>query len=107
MAKHNMNTVTFNGQKYLIEALAPKKRSEILQALFADLVKGREGYQPNPFPSEGWYILPKEYENSEEIKLLKALAWGRWEFDVFPLGTCMGQKPKDYDSIIIRLQYIW
>lgn len=105
-----MNTIIHHkGQSYVAELIPFERRVEMLKEKYSSLTKGCEEYNINPFPSKNWHILPKEAENSQELKEMRALAQytGALKLDIYPLGTFYGIKPKEYDKIIVKLEWIF
>ena len=94
-------------QSYLVEQMDFAKRVEVLKEKYSSLTENCKEYNINPFPSQNWHILPREMENSTELKEMKALAkyTGALRLDVYPKGTFFGNKPKEYTEILIKLEW--
>ena len=109
--KTSVTIINHKGQRYLVDILPLKRRREILIEKYNTLTKGCDEYNINPYPSKNWKVLPREVECSQELKDMKTLAQytGVLKLDVYPKGTFYGMKPKEYDGIIIRLEYryVW
>lgn len=104
-----MHTVEFQSKKYVVELMEFDNRVKLLTAMFDRLTIGAERYNIDPFPSVDWRVIPAELEHSKLLQDMMQLAeyTGALHLDVYPKGTYYGNRPKEYNELLVKLEWIY
>ena len=73
--------------------------------IYRQLAKELDQYNINPYPSTNYLVIDKnDKETLGKINFAKRHCYGTLEFNLYPLGTFYGMKPKEYTHLIFNVE---